>query len=192
MLPKFYLEVITQGSLEGIKVCTLLCMYNVFEKDTVSLPHSSTTGESCLKASWVSQEYRFWDGSLLIGNTSDDIPSRESSQDLSTQGGNDEPGVVPPSRHRPVENVSFDSFVILCRLFGDPSYREDTKESLAATNASDPTRYEHSVLIERLDWDYENSIFFQWEPKMLGLGGVEARMFGKESFLDSVHPSGWS
>ncbi len=33
--------VITQRPLEAIKVCTLLCMYNVFGKATVSLDYSS-------------------------------------------------------------------------------------------------------------------------------------------------------
>ncbi|KAI0425780.1 hypothetical protein F5Y09DRAFT_334682 [Xylaria sp. FL1042] len=118
-------------------------------------------------------------------------PSKKHPQNIGMHDENDDPSVLPVPYHRSVRDLSFK----------DHSYHEGIKESLAATNASNPTRYEHSILIKKLDWDYENSVPFQWDSKMLGLGSVEAGMLGEASspntqggnrFLDSMHPSGWT
>ncbi|KAI1302600.1 hypothetical protein F5Y03DRAFT_361226 [Xylaria venustula] len=127
--------------------------------------------------------------------------SRDGPEDISMQDNTHDPEVLSPSYRRSIEELSSDLLVMLCRPFGDPSYRDGAKESLAETNKSDPTRYEHSVLLERLDWDYENSVPFHWDSERLGLGkggdlmsrdGPSRNTQSGNRFLDSMHPSGWS
>ncbi|KAI1429321.1 hypothetical protein F5Y12DRAFT_710226 [Xylaria sp. FL1777] len=133
-------------------------------------------------------------------NTPKDSSSGRSQEDNSMQLDSDDTAALP-SYHRSIEELSFDLSMMLCRPFGDPSCREGTKESIAVTNKSDPSRYEHAVLMERLDWDFENSIPFQWDSNMLGFGGLGSGVSGEGSsqnpqsgnrFLDSMHPSGWT
>ncbi|KAI0441934.1 hypothetical protein F4803DRAFT_562707 [Xylaria telfairii] len=122
-------------------------------------------------------------------------------RDAGVEDRNGNLGVLPTSCRLSIKELSFDLLVMLCRPFGDPSYRESTKESLAATHRSDPSRCEHPVLVERLEWDFEDSVPFQWNPEMLGFGNAESGTSGEGSaqntqpgnrFLDSRHPSGWT
>ncbi|KAI1758787.1 hypothetical protein GGR53DRAFT_471995 [Hypoxylon sp. FL1150] len=111
--------------------------------------------------------------------------------------------------------VSFGLLELLCRPFGDLSYREFTMDSLASEQRSDPTRYEHPHLVERLDWDYENKALIEWDTQNLGItsssgaaagaddltGNVDMTLPGPydlrqqhpgNRFLDSARPSGWA
>lgn len=68
-------------------------------------------------------------------------------QSANTLANDDDPSGIPASFQHSVEELSYDLLELICRPFGDPSQREGSKESLAATHRSDPSRYEHSVLI---------------------------------------------
>ncbi|KAI0969368.1 hypothetical protein F4678DRAFT_440212 [Xylaria arbuscula] len=162
------------------------------------LGHIESYTEAISKSRGRSSDER---GSSSSGKTAAASSFEEGSEDISMQDNTHDPGVLPPSYRRSVEELSSDLLVMLCRPFGDPSYRDDAKESLAETNKSDPTRYEHSVLLERLDWDYENSVPFHWDSERLGLGrggdtmswdGPSRNAQSGNRFLDSMHPSGWS
>ncbi|KAK5627723.1 hypothetical protein RRF57_003438 [Xylaria bambusicola] len=137
-------------------------------------------------------------GSGTTGNLAE-----ETLQDGNTQAINSVPGVLSASYQRSVEDLSYDLLELLCRPFGDPSNRRDSKESLAATHKSDPSRYEHPVLVERLEWDFEDSTPFRWNPEVLGLGNIdngrseEGEVSAQDTqamnrFLDSTHPNGWA
>ncbi|KAI0865038.1 hypothetical protein F4860DRAFT_510195 [Xylaria cubensis] len=127
--------------------------------------------------------------------TSDDTEYPSPPNSSTAEQGSREPSGTLPAH---LKELSFDLLVMLCRPFGDPSYREGSKESLAATHRLDPSRYEHPVMVERLAWDFEDSVTFQWSPDVLGLGSAGSRMSGAQitptesRFLDSRHPSGWS
>ncbi|GAW10997.1 hypothetical protein ANO14919_003360 [Xylariales sp. No.14919] len=60
----------------------------------------------------------------------------------STQANHEDPEVFPISHYGSIEELSLDWLRMLCRPFGDPSYREGVKDSLKTTCQSDPTRYE--------------------------------------------------
>ncbi|KAH8161039.1 hypothetical protein CIB48_g7197 [Xylaria polymorpha] len=96
------------------------------------------------------------------------------NSDAGAEDSNQDIGVLPTSYRLPIKELSFNLLVMLCRPFGDPSYRDSTKESLAATHRLDPSRYEHRVLVERLEWDFEDSVPFQWNPEMLRFGNAES------------------
>ncbi|KAI0512683.1 hypothetical protein F5B22DRAFT_614851 [Xylaria bambusicola] len=137
------------------------------------------------------------------GRGTTDNPTGRTLQDDNTRASDDGPEFLSASYQRSVEDLSYDLLELLCRPFGDPSHREGSKESLAATQKLDPSRYEHPVLLERLEWDFEDSAPFRWNSEVLGLGNIDTgtSQGGEGSvqntramnrFLDSTHPSGWA
>jgi len=99
---------------------------------------------------------------------------------------------------------------MLCQPFGDPSNKEPTESIVKESTIweSDPTSYEYPQMMERLEWDFENNVPFQWDFGELGLPYVEsyagtarAGVLAAPSasgggrawnrFLGSHQPSGW-
>ena len=111
-----------------------------------------------------------------------------------------EPGyllTIPRSALKsPHTTLSLELLSMLCQPFGDPATRAPAEELLASGWHSDPTRFEHAHLIERLEWDFENSMPFQWDIK--GLTGFEIPALGRQpvavgKFLgQSPQPWGWA
>jgi len=93
--------------------------------------------------------------------------------------------------------------MMLCCPFGDLEARESARDNVKGeTWQEDPTRYEYPQLMERLDWDFETSLSFQWDFDKMGLkAGVDqaggssrdgSRQGEGNRFLGSVSPSGWT
>ena len=52
---------------------------------------------------------------------------------------------------------------ILCRPFGDVEVFEEAKQAIDLSRSEDPSRFEHSQLIERLDLEFEARRTYQWD-----------------------------
>ena len=84
---------------------------------------------------------------------------------------------------------------MLCQPFRDPTTVGPAEELLKSGWRSDPGRFEHPHLIERLEWALENSLPFQWDVK--GLTGLdiptlEGPPAAAGHFLGHyLEPSGW-
>ncbi|KAJ3552937.1 hypothetical protein NPX13_g10999 [Xylaria arbuscula] len=89
-----------------------------------------------------------------------------------TTGDSDLDG-IPASYERSAKELICELLEMLCRPFRHPSQRDGTKESLAATH-QDSSQYEHPVLMERIEWDFEDSSPFRsTSAEVLGIGGVD-------------------
>ena len=96
----------------------------------------------------------------------------------------------------PHSALSLTLLAMLCRPFSDPATKAQGEELLASGWRTDPGRFEHPHLIERLEWDFENSLPFQWD--ITGLTGVEipaleGRHLAAGVFLGhNPEPTGWA
>ena len=52
---------------------------------------------------------------------------------------------------------------MLCHPFGDPGNKLAAEELVKTAWWAEPTPYEHSHLVERLEWEFERSRPFQWD-----------------------------
>ncbi|KAI1368504.1 hypothetical protein F5Y08DRAFT_335715 [Xylaria arbuscula] len=80
---------------------------------------------------------------------------------------------IPASYEPSAKELICELLEMLCRPFRHPSQWDGTKESLAATH-QDSSQYEHPVLMERIEWDFEDSSPFRsTSAEVLGIGGVD-------------------
>ncbi|KAK0612501.1 hypothetical protein B0T17DRAFT_543828 [Bombardia bombarda] len=114
--------------------------------------------------------------------------------------------------------LSLSLLLMLCRPFGGRVNKPGAEANIKDLWHGDPTRYEHVHMIDRLDWDFENSEPFEWNVGGLGLGSQSSRAarvlelemsydagpkepsvplrplgsFAGHRFLGSAQPSGWA
>jgi hypothetical protein len=101
-----------------------------------------------------------------------------------------------PARESPHVTLSLTLLSMLCQPFSDTATKAPAEELLESGWRSDPARFEHAHLIERLEWDFENSLPFQWNVKDLtgfGIPALADRPFVAGKFLGQCsEPSGWA
>ncbi|KAI0450975.1 hypothetical protein F5B21DRAFT_517035 [Xylaria acuta] len=68
-----------------------------------------------------------------------------------------------------LEELSTDLLSMLCRPFGDPINRKESKECPDIGYRTAPSRKEHQCLMEKLDWDFEDSSPFQRDTTKVGI-----------------------
>ncbi|KAI8948598.1 hypothetical protein F4801DRAFT_581237 [Xylaria longipes] len=66
-----------------------------------------------------------------------------------------------------LKELSTDLLSLLCRPFGDPINRNESKEYLNIGYRTTPNPKEHPCVMEELDWDFEDSAPFQWDTTKL-------------------------
>ena len=59
--------------------------------------------------------------------------------------------------------LSDDLLTMLCQPFGGPINREGSKECLDISYKTSSSRNEHQYLMEKLEWEFEDSALFQCE-----------------------------
>ncbi|KAK5625247.1 hypothetical protein RRF57_000963 [Xylaria bambusicola] len=67
-----------------------------------------------------------------------------------------------------LEKLSNDILIMLCRPFGGPGNREDSKECLDINYQTAASRHEHQYLMEKMDWEFEDSAPFRWDAEKSG------------------------
>lgn len=60
-----------------------------------------------------------------------------------------------------LEELSTNLLAMLCRPFGDPIDRKESKECFDIGYGTGPSRKENQCLMENLDWDFEDGASFQ-------------------------------
>lgn len=105
---------------------------------------------------------------------------------------------VPEDGNPELTALALDLLIMLCTPFGGIENKKHVDESITTEWKTDPTRYEHPQLIERLEWNVENSVPFQWDMSQLGSGGSSVDLSEHlmaplpSRFLSSSHPNGWT
>jgi hypothetical protein len=106
---------------------------------------------------------------------------------------------IPPDGSEDHVRLSLTLMIMLCRPFGDPDNQEHAEANMKTCERINPSRYEVSQLVERLEWDFERKSPFQRDIERLGLkydNGILQRLAelnrSRGWFLGSTQPSGWS
>lgn len=105
---------------------------------------------------------------------------------------------VPEDGNPELMALALDLLVMLCKPFGGLENKKHVDDNIENAWKTDPTRYEHPQLIERLEWNVENSVPFQWDMGQLGSGRSNVKLREQlvaplpSRFLGSSHPNGWS
>ncbi|EON97269.1 putative nitrate assimilation regulatory protein nira protein [Phaeoacremonium minimum UCRPA7] len=77
---------------------------------------------------------------------------------------------VPEDGNPELMALALDLLVMLCKPFGGLENKKHVDDNIENAWKTDPTRYEHPQLIERLEWNVENSVPFHWDMGQLGSG----------------------
>ncbi|KAK3941039.1 hypothetical protein QBC46DRAFT_111363 [Diplogelasinospora grovesii] len=101
---------------------------------------------------------------------------------------------IPPDADPQKVNLSFSLLLALCRPWGDPDTKNPSEYNIRDGWRQDPTRFEHTHLIQQLEWDFEGTLPFRWDT-----GGLEQKFpdtgvsaVSPNRFLGSEEPSGWA
>jgi hypothetical protein len=105
----------------------------------------------------------------------------------------------PPDAPHARVRLSLELLGMLCSPCGASEGRSITERQIKQGWRDDPQRFEHAQLMERLDWDAEARLPFQWDvAKILGhktsTADVICLIGGQRRFMESdetMQPQGW-
>ncbi|GAW22559.1 hypothetical protein ANO14919_120990 [Xylariales sp. No.14919] len=196
------------------KKMALSTRHSTYEENLQNIQHCLKALDFCSSQDPVAA--RFHETLLpLYRSLMEKYANQPESPAMSNAGTGDQDPPNPEASYgpnQPLEKLSNDLLAMLCRPFGDPSNREESRKSLHVSYKTAPSRHEHQCLMEKLDWDFEDSAPFEWDPEMLGISANRIAQLNRyaadgetsgffhsgpgapvrSQFIDSSQPSGWA